>query len=779
MSIELKAKILLLFTAALALLVLSGPARAQGLSLGLGEDVELLAAEEAFAFEASLQAQDTIHASWSIADGYYMYKDKLSFAVQNADGTAKLGEFAWPKGKLKDDPLFGKVETYEGKIELTLPLSATSETVTLQVQGQGCNEPVGVCYPPIKHDIVLQTGNSDLVAATTIEPQASTLSATAPTASDELGSLDELRSLLSAEADQAEFLPVDEAFQIDVVLDEANQMMSYFNVADGYFLYQEKIKVVAQGASVGALPFPQGKRKNDEYFGEVTIHENSFSMPIPISKVQNGIQSLQVEVEYQGCAEDGICYPPTKKTFELPAMSLISAANAQSESAQVVGQQSDAQNTAIGNNGGGSKSLWWILAGAFVAGIGLTFTPCVLPLIPILSSVIAGQGEQISKAKAAWLAAIYVLGTAVVYAVMGAVAGATGDQLQAYFQNIWAIGTMAVIFVLMALSMFGLFEIQMPSFISSRLQEKSQGLGGSASMVFILGLFSALIVGACVSPVLISFLGIAIAQGSPSLGALTMFFMALGMGIPLVILAMGAGHWLPKAGMWMDKVKYVFGVMLLAVAIYLLGVLPQVPILLLWGALFIVVGIYLGAMQNLPEGASGWYKLFKGLGMVLLVWGVLAFIGGTLGQRDVLKPLPDNLFSAKGGAANTLGANEVHLFTRVNDESALDIHIGAAQQAGKIVMIDYYADWCVDCIRMEQTTFQDTAVLNEMEQRFLALQVDVTDPKDAARKALKTRFGVFGPPAVLFLDIEGQPMSGKSFYGYKDASEFLAHIQSL
>ena len=316
---------------------------------------------------------------------------------------------------------------------------------------------------------------------------------------------------------------------------------------------------------------------------------------------------------------------------------LISSANAQSvvsdandplqnnsaPSSAATSSMADESDDAISN-----KALWWVLFTAFLAGIGLTFTPCVLPLIPILSSVIAGQGEKTTKAKSAWLAAIYVLGTAVTYAAIGAVAGATGDQLQAYFQNAWAIGIMAAIFFIMSLSMFGLFDIQMPSFIQSRMSEKSQGIkGGSTPMVFVLGMVSALIVGACVSPVLISFLSIAIAKGSASLGALIMFAMAMGMGIPLVLLGMGAGHFLPKAGMWMDKVKYVFGAMLVAVAIYLLSVLPAVPVLYLWAAFFIILAIYLGATQSLPEGASGWAKLFKGIGTILLIWGVLALVG--------------------------------------------------------------------------------------------------------------------------------------------------------
>jgi len=339
---------------------------------------------------------------------------------------------------------------------------------------------------------------------------------------------------------------------------------------------------------------------------------------------------------------------------------------------------------------------------------------------------------------------------------------------------------MAAIFFVMSLSMFGLYEIQMPSFIQSRLAEKSQGIkGGTLPMVFVLGLVSALIVGACVSPVLISFLSIAIAKGSASLGALTMFSMAMGMGIPLILLGMGAGHILPKAGMWMDKVKYVFGVMLVAVAIYLLGVLPAVPVLYLWAALFIVVAIYLGATQSLPEDASGWQKLFKGIGTLLLIWGIMALFGAMYGERRIEHPLPEHLFSAATANQANMAVEASPLFTRVNTMAELDQQLAAASSAGKKVMIDYYADWGVECLKMEETTFKDPAVRAELRANFAALQVDVTDPNDEKRKALKKRYGVFGPPAALFFDARGNQLKDKSFYGFKRADKFLQHLLSI
>ncbi len=375
------------------------------------------------------------------------------------------------------------------------------------------------------------------------------------------------------------------------------------------------------------------------------------------------------------------------------------------------------------------------------------------------------------------------MGTAVTYAAIGAVAGATGDQLQAYFQNAWAIGIMSSIFVIMALSMFGLFEVQMPSFLQSKLASSSQGIkGGSTVMVFILGMISALIVGACVSPVLISFLSLAIAKGSPVLGALTMFAMAMGMGIPLILIGMGAGHLIPKAGVWMDNVKYVFGVMLIGVAVYLLSVLPGVPVLYFWAVLFIVVAIYMGATQSLPEGASGWSKLFKGLGTLLLIWGVLALFGAIFGERDILKPLPERLFASAPQVVSVGGSTialKEHPFDRVNSIEELDQRMAEAVKSGKNVMIDYYADWCVECLKMEKSTFKDRAVREELASRYVALQVDVTDPNDEKRKLLKKRYGVFGPPAALFFDSNGKLMEEKNFYGFMNAEKFLALLRSI
>ena len=744
---------------------------------------ELLPSDEAYAFDVSV-TDGGFDARWTIADDYYMYRDKLSFSLTDSAGNPIELAYDFPKSKKKSDPIFGDVEVYFHQANFMIPTGAASGDVVLTVKGQGCNEPVGVCYPPIKHEIPLSLISS-IAAQTSIAPQ---MNAT-PGEAQELNSIDELRDLLGGASNgDEELLPPDEAFKVSAITDRDNLVVR-FDVADGYYLYQSKLKFNSSTHSLTEAVLPEGELKQDEYFGEQIVYKHQFDALLKPVGAGSG-EMLVLETEYQGCADLGVCYPPQKKTFELSVADLISSASAQQSDLEDPASEAALTALAAGavtneKSTGKSDALWWILLTAFVAGVGLTFTPCVLPLIPILSGVIGGQGPDITKAKAAWLASIYVLGTAATYAAIGAVAGATGDQLQAYFQNAWAIGIMSSIFVIMALSMFGLFEIQMPSFLQSKLATSSQGIkGGSTVMVFILGLISALIVGACVSPVLISFLSLAIAKGSPVLGALTMFSMAMGMGIPLILIGMGAGHLIPKAGMWMDKVKYVFGVMLIAVAVYLLSVLPAVPVLYFWAALFIVVAVYMGATQSLPEGASGWTTLFKGLGTLLLIWGVLALVGAIYGQRDILKPLPERLFSAAPqivAATGGVSAMELseHPFERVNNIEELDQRMAEAVKSGKNVMIDYYADWCVECLKMEKSTFKDRAVREELASRYVALQVDVTDPKDEARKLLKKRYGVFGPPAALFFDSNGTLMQDKNFYGFMKADKFLALLRSI
>ncbi len=741
------------------------------------QDEELLEPDKAFAFDVRATAAARIQVTWSIAKDYYMYRDK--FRVRLVEGNATLGGLQIPPGKKKQDPFFGEVEIYEGVVRIDVPVQrqgASPTSVVIAAEGQGCNEPIGVCYPPIKH-----TASLNLVAVT--EESASPPQKAAPAATKPITSLSSLRDLLGGAGQQDEFLDPDLAFQFEVDALDADTLGVTFTIADGYYLYRDKTKFKSQtsGVSVSDHQFPPGKVKQDEFFGESVVYYQGFDVSVPLLRANQESTTASFDVSYQGCADKGICYPPITKTVQVSLPGIADAAAAP-PARPVNGAVSEdlAASTATDTASWGRGYLGYILT-AFVTGILLTFTPCVLPMVPILSSIIVGEGEHITKTRGGLLAGTYVLGTAVTYTMAGVVAGLTGEQLQAYFQNIWAIGAVSLILALLALSMFGVYDIQMPSFIQSRLQNKTQGMqGGALSVVFVLGVVSALIVGACVSPLLIVALGVAIASGDPVLGGAIMFAMALGMGVFLIGLGLGAGFLLPRAGPWMDRVKHVFGVLLLAVAIYLLGTIPQIPVLYLWGALLIIIAVYLGATHGLPEGASGWRYLWKGIGVFFLVWGVLALLGGMAGNRDITRPLAINEFDSSGvSAAKEVTGETQHLFTRVNTVQELDRQLERARANGKPVLLDYYADWCVDCLRMEKATFSRPDVNRVLRNQFILLQVDVTDPRDPNTKAIKRRFGVFGPPAMLFFSPNGGERRDLRRYGYMGPAEFLKHVERV
>jgi len=628
-------------------------------------DDELLPPEEAFAFSSEIVGTDLI-ASWDIADGYYMYQDK--FAAAAPGGDVQIGEMAFPPGKTKDDPLFGQVVAYTERVDIAIPLfsSRPRGEALLEIWGQGCNEPIGVCYPPIKNEVafdlslISQAGASTLSSAADLSNSSASQSVQAQMDGASINKLSQLfDELPSVTADN--LLDVDDAFVASVWAQASDKLIASFEVAEGYYLYQDKIKFEAQGPVLLQPPvFPTAQSLDDPFFGESLIYPENFDVSIAFLRDSPLADTLMLKVQYQGCAKDLICYPPVTKNFNIPLPALASLGDSQPPP-----------------DGGGQRvsavdldASWvWLALTAFGTGLLLTFTPCVLPLIPILSSIIVGESSQSGSVRGGVLSIIYVLGTVVTYASVGAVAGATGDQLQAYFQNAWAIGAMSLVFVLMALSLFGFYEIKMPSAFETRMQQSTMRVGGGkAGAVFVLGVFSALVVSACVSPLLISVLSIAIAKADPVLGAVMMTATALGMGVVLIAIGFGLAVTLPKAGPWMDRLKQVFGVMLLAVAIYLLGNIPSVPVLLLWAALFIVSGVYLGATHDLPSDAGGWRLFCKGIGLVLLIWGILSLLGGVLGNRDVLQPLPQ--FASQDYAMS------VSALSAKTDSAALEMNLG-------------------------------------------------------------------------------------------------------
>jgi thiol:disulfide interchange protein DsbD len=733
---------------------------------------EPLPPEQAFVLSTEVLGADMIRAKWHIVDGYYMYRDKFKFE-SNTPGIT-VGTGVYPQGKVKEDEFFGKVETYRGDIAIDLPLNRMDDiqTLELMVTSQGCAD-IGICYPPQKQQVRFNL--PALPVSKPAESKAGEGESFSPlTAIKKFGD-----SLLGEEE---KFLPVDKAFAFSADVEDGNIIKASWDIADGYYLYRDKVEFSLQdadGIELGQINMPEGKEKDDESFGRMIVYFHNLDLLLPLKRSKLDPTNVTLVAKYQGCAEAGLCYPPQTRTMPLS----LPAGAAMPTGATSI-DASTTQSAAI-DGGEEKRSFIGNLLFAFGVGLLLSFTPCVLPMIPILVGVIVGQsGGKPTKMRSGMLSTSYVIGTAVVYSAAGWLAGASGQQLQAYTQNVWGIGIVVAILVLLALSMFGFYEIQMPSAIQSRLQMKSQNLkGGSMFGTFFLGMVSALIVGACVTPLLMLVLGIAIQSGDPVLGASMMFMMAWGMGVVLITVGVGAGHLLPKAGAWMDIVKYVFGVLLIGVAIYLMTPLEAVPVLLLWGIFLIVVGVYMGATQAVPEGASKWRYMWKGLGTVLLIWGVLALIGGMQGNRDIMQPVDNSGFTMMGGGTGMVAQSalvEPHdLFIHLENTTQLDAELAKAKAAGKPVILDYFATWCTDCRRMEKATFNNPQVQKIMQEKFVALQVDVTDPNNADTEAVKQRFKVFGPPAMLFFDKNGNPRKDLNFYGFKGPEDFIATLDQL
>ena len=708
--------------------------------LVLGSEDELLPPEQAFDLTVDAAKDEKIHLNWNIAQGYYLYREKLKLDLdgQNID----YQSLDLPQGILVDDPLFGEVTIYKNSLAFTITAPKTSAS-TLKVTSQGCYEPIGICYPP-------QTQSFDLIS----QAQADDKPATAKSGIFSQG------TVFGTNTDE-EFLPVDEAFQFVLTKTDTNRIVANFEAAQGYYLYQPHIKFNSENSDIVItdIEYPQGITKDDPHFGEIEVYYGNATIPINIAR-RSKTNDLRLTAEYQGCAEDGICYPPQTRTLELT----LSNFDGPFEADKVATATTESE-----------KSIFWYLLAAFGGGLLLTFTPCVLPMIPILSGIIMTERDKGGLKHSGLLSTIYVLGTAASYTLIGAVAGATGDQLQAYFQTPLAIGLLSILLILMALSMFGLFKLQMPAFMQTTLSGHSQKLvGGGVISIFAMGMFSALIVGACVSPLLISTLGIAIAKGSALLGAALMFCMAMGMGVVLIFFGFEFGHLIPKAGNWMTVVNKIIGLLLLAAAIYLLGFLPQVPVLFLWSLLLIASAIYLFYI-SIPDNLSGFRILTKTLSVVFLSWGVLALVGGFNGYRDILNPLPLNQLMTNDSGQQPAKAK----FTVVSSIEEVNRLFDQAQKQNKLLMLDYYADWCLDCLRMEGTTFKAPVVVDTLRKDFIMVKVDVTDAANDAVKAVKKRFNVYGPPATLFFDSNGNELDQYKFYGYKDSDEFMQILNSI
>ncbi len=572
--------------------------------------------------------------------------------------------------------------------------------------------------------------------------------------------------LFSFGSPKPKFLPADQAFALNVHVIDQHKLLASFKITPGYYLYRDKISFsIAKGkAKIARASLPIGEKKEDPNFGVIEVYHQSFQAEIELDKADTS-KPLVLNASYQGCSDQGLCYPPIEKTYTLQLVQTISAApEVVTPTLEHKTANENSQIADLFKHG----SFWLIVSFFFGAGLLLSLTPCVFPMIPILSGIIVGRGSKITHMHAFVLSLAYVLGMAITYALAGVAAGYSGNLISSALQTPWVLGSFAALFVLLSLAMFGVYELQLPSALQSKLTDTSNKLhGGHLSGVFAMGALSAIIMGPCVAAPLAGALLYISQTHDAVLGGTALFVLALGMGVPLLVIGTSAGAILPKAGAWMEAVKRFFGVMMLAMAIWIITpVVPVSALMLLWAALLVFTAIYLHALDPLPHNARGMHKLGKGIGILALLLGVAYLIGALSGARDVLRPL-GNIGRTSSEQTTTLR------FDRIRNTAELDARI--AQAGGKTVMLDFYADWCVSCKEMERFTFSDAAVQSKLRNTVL-LQADVT-ANNTDDKVLLQRFQLFGPPATL-LFAQGKELSDYRVTGFQDAKQFLQSLQS-
>jgi thiol:disulfide interchange protein DsbD len=545
-----------------------------------------------------------------------------------------------------------------------------------------------------------------------------------------------------------EFLEPDVAFKFSARMADPQTIAITYTIADGYYMYRERFKFTASGATLGTPVIPAGKIKFDDTFQkDVEYYRNNITIMVPVQA--NGMFTLTVTS--QGCADAGLCYAPQDASARL----LGAGGSAVAPAASSI--PSDMGGIAAVLKGG---ELLVIVPAFILLGLGLAFTPCVLPMVPILSSIIVGEGAQVKRSRGFILSLAYSLGMAIVYTALGVAAGLIGEGLSAALQNPWVLGAFGLLIVAMALSMFGVYNLQLPAALQTRLVDASgRQSSGKLAGVFAMGAISALIVGPCVAAPLAGALVYISQTRDVVIGGAALFAMAAGMSIPLLLVGVSAGSLLPRAGMWMDAVKKFFGVLMLAMALWLVSpVLPALVQMLLWSVLLIGYAVYL------LRSARGKAALL--LAFVAAMLGAVQLVGLATGGRDALAPL----------AHLGIGAQPHGLtFTRV--KTVADLDAALAKLDGKTALLDFYADWCVSCKEMEKLTFVDPRVQAQVANTVL-LQVDVT-ANDAADKAMLKRFGLFGPPGIILFDASGREIADSRVIGFQNADKFSASLGKL
>lgn len=578
-----------------------------------------------------------------------------------------------------------------------------------------------------------------------------------------------LATALGARAAE-DFLPPEQAFQVQAAMSGPQRAEVQVRIAKGYYLYREPLRITAQGAALGPLEVPLGKVKFDENFGKnVETYRDELRVGVPLAQASG---PFALDVVVQGCADAGLCYPPQNVSLKLdPANGAAQGDTASGalpplrEVGAAGGRASWLDDAAVGDVLRGGR-LWQVAGVFFLLGLLLSLTPCVLPMLPILSSLIVGSEGAGSRRRGLALAGAYSLGMALVYTALGVAAGLAGEGLGAALQTPLALGIFSGLLALLALSMFDVYELRLPAGMATHLSNHCNRMrAGQLLGVFAMGGVSALIVSPCVSAPLAGALVFISQSRDVVLGGGALFAMAAGMSVPLLLLGASAGRWLPKAGPWMQAVKRLFGLLMLAVALWVAQpVLPPPLTLLLWGLLLLLLGFMLKPLSPrvLHQHAMR-ESLTRAIGLAALAWGLAQIVGAASGGRDPLQPL-----AHLAGGARAASLVEAPSFQVLTTSAEFDNALRAA--AGRPVILDFYADWCVSCKEMERFTFRDPDIARRMKAAVL-LKADVT-ANTPDQRALLRRFQLFGPPGTLFFDASGQEIGNSRVIGFQDASRF-------
>jgi len=777
----------------LALAILTSPAHA--LKSIFGEGPSPLPVEEAFSSEMVEVSSDGVQVNFDIAEGYYLYQKKFNF--ESDDPSVSIGSPAYPEPLIHEDDYFGKSNVFRNSISIPLPIfnngsanNGTAKSFNLTVGFQGCAD-MGLCYPPTTKSFMVELPASQVAQKTNV--------LAADTSASKLNIQDILKNKPSFGAEPEALLHPSEAF-VASLTDASNGKISIqWLIQPGYYLYRDKVDfelTEADNATVAEIDVDRGQMQTDEFFGDVEVLREVPTARVSVDNAEN-LQTANLEVFYQGCADIGVCFPPESVTIPVLFTGATNADSGSRSSANTVKPAIAAQTTVASTANATNQAtvlpeteqdkltklleagnLGLIALAFYIAGLLLAFTACVYPMIPILSSLIVGHGEKISTAKAFSLSLVYVMSMASVFAVLGILVGLSGYNIQPLFQNPWVLSAFAALFVILALSMFGLFQLQMPSALQAKVNDLSnKQRGGTYTGVAVMGVLSALIVGPCVTPPLVAALAYIAKTGDATIGGIALFAIGIGMGTPLLFIGTSLGKWMPKAGGWMDTTQRIFGVILIAVAIYMLSrFLPGGVIMMMYAMLAIFAGIFFGGTDRLDSESRGTQRFGKSFGLIAIIYGVVLMIGALSGNTSMLSPLRGVVGQQAGSNGQANIVDEHVTFQRVKSEADLDNALAAAKAQGRPVMFDFYADWCVSCKEMEAFTFPDASVKEQLTDAVL-LQADVTK-NDADDKALLKRFGLFGPPGIILYDRAGTELTAGRVVGYMKADKFSAHLKA-